>query len=411
MNIYQKVPEQFHKQYMETLNRLSDGNAQSSSPTQSRKKSKTNSWIRRIGYASATAAAVFVAALILCVANPSLASELPVIGTIFHAMEDRFGFGQIPEGGTVILVPEEPLSSSDAAQETGQLDTAHQNPYQATDNGITLSVEEYYATNQAVFLGIRMVTEEPLPQNLTDKMIFLSTETYSFRADDPHRGSWDYEFERIDAYTFLGIVRIDYATIGKDLRKYTEAVKKAEEAGRQAPILSAETERQYVSYYDIPETFDLDIAFTSLWIYHVGETAGMSKQSVKGSWNISGIPIQRNADSMQTISVNEVNTDGFGIDRIELSPLEMTIYPVEPADHDTFAVVLDKDGQMLHSGGNNCYQLTVQGHDISEITIYICDYVEYMDEIRGYTLSADPNTLKEILKEKNLYQTSLKINH
>ena len=387
MNIYRKVPEQFHKQYLETISMLSEPDRRQIVPFPQERKSSGKTWLRRIGYTGATAAAVFMAALILCAANPSLASELPVIGTIFHAMQNRFGFGHIPEDGTVM----------------------YQNPYQATDNGITLSVEEYYATNQAVFLGIRMVTEEPLPQDLTDTMIFLSTETYSFRADDPHRGNWDFEFERIDDHTFLGIVRIDYDTIRKDLRQYTEAVKKAEAAGNQAPVLSAETESQYVSYYDIPEAFDLDIAFTSLWIYHAGETAGMSKQSIKGSWNISGIPIQQNADSMQTISVKEVNTEGFGIDRIELSPLEMTIYPVEPADHDTFAVVLDKDGQMLHSGGNNCYQLAVQGHDISEITIYICDYVEYMDEIKGYALSADPNTLKEILEDKNLYQTSLKI--
>lgn len=411
MNIYRKVPEQFHKQYLETISMLSEPDRGQIVPFPQKRKSSGKTWLRRIGYTGATAAAVFMAALILCAANPSLASELPVIGTIFHAMQNRFGFGQIPEDRTVILAPEEPLSSPDAAQETGQPDTEYQNPYQATDNGITLSVEEYYATNQAVFLGIRMVTEEPLPQDLTDTMIFLSTETYSFRADDPHRGNWNFEFERIDDHTFLGIMRIDYATISKDLRQYTEAVKKAEAAGRQAPVLSAETESQYVSYYDIPETFDLDIAFTSLWIYHAGETAGMSKQSIKGSWNIAGIPIQQNAYSMQTISVKEVNADGFGIDRIELSPLEMTIYPVKPADHDTFAVVLDKDGQMLHSGGNNCYQLAVQGHDISEITIYICDYVEYMDEIKGYALSADPNTLKEILEEKNLYQTSMKINN
>ncbi|MBR1852602.1 MAG: DUF4179 domain-containing protein [Lachnospiraceae bacterium] len=460
MNIYQNVPEQFHKQYLETLALLSeekgserkrvDGEIYKGRSAEGKmsgqkavsdvaarnpkKHGRNNIWLW-IGRAGAAAAAVFFTALVLYAADPALAANLPAIGHIFSALQDRFGFGQIPEEGTVILVPEEtnPAPSSETQSEAGthtapvnafdanasntqeanaandpasvsdKAGSIRVNPYQATDNGVTLSVEEYYASNQAIFLGIRMVTEEPLSQDLTDKMIFLSTETYSFRADDPHSGSWDFEFERIDDHTFLGIMRIDYVTIGKDLRKYTEAVKKAEETGATAPVLSAETESQYVSYYEIPESFDLDIAFKSLWIYHTGETAGTSRQSIKGSWNISGIPIQQNAEGMQTISVNEVNEEGFGIYRIELSPLEMTIYPVEPIDHDTFTMVLDRDGQMLHSGGNNCYQLAVQGHDISEITIYICDYVEYMDELKGYILSHDSEASKSILDEHCLY--------
>ena len=430
MNIYQNVPEQFHKQYLETLALLSEGKlpegkrtdgeiykAGSTDGNMSGRKAVSDAAVRNqkkhgrnkiwlwIGHAGATAAAIFLAALLLCAANPALAANLPVIGHIFSALQDRFGFGQIPEEGTVILIPEDmnPETSSETHAETDPQTAPDLNPYQATDNGVTLSVEEYYASNQAIFLGIRMVTEEPLPQDLTDKMIFLSTETYSFRADDPFSGSWDFEFERIDDHTFLGIMRIDYATIGKDLRKYTEAVKKAEETGATAPVLSAETESQYVSYYDIPEAFDLDIAFKSLWIYQTGETTGTSRQSIKGSWNISGIPIQQNTQGMRTISVNEVNEEGFGIDHIELSPLEMTIYPVEPIDHDTFALVLDKNGRMLHSGGNNCYQLAVQGHDISEFTIYICDFVEYMDELKGYILSHDNEASKSILDTHCLY--------
>ena len=407
MNIYQNVPEQFHTRYLETLAMLSDtdsGNypdesAQIVSLPQRSKKDRIGTIFRQVIHAGAAAAAIFGGALILCAANPSLAANLPVVGTVFQIMQERFGFGRIPEAESVLLIPEESASSTPEQYVA--------NPYQASDQGIHLSVEEYYASNQAIFLGIRMVTDEPLPYDLGDNMIFLSTETYSFRADDPNRGNWNYVFERVDENTFLGIIRIDYDAIRKDIRKYTDAVQKAEENGMQPPVLSAETENQYVSYYDIPEAFDLDIEFTSLRIYHTAETVGPSKQSIKGSWRISGIPIRQSAKDMRSISVKDVNAAGFGIDHIDFSPLEMTIYPVEPSNRLTFAAVLDRDGRLLHSGGDNCYQLAIQGHDISEITIYIFDYEEYMDEIKAYTESADTASLKKILTERCLYQKSV----
>ena len=408
MNVYKEVPKQFHEQYLEVLASLTEGGVQKENHTHVDKeadpeKIKTISTRLRLRYALPAAAAVFLTTIILCVADPVMAAKLPVIGKIFTVMQGHFGFGKLPEEGTVVLTPEPDTSESDTLEsgtpdsgntvsknrvsESDALVSDQENtrlqesasPYQASGDGVTLSIEEYYASNQAIFLGIRMVTEEVLTDDLADKMLFLTNENYSFRKDDPNQGAWSYEYQRIDEHTFFGILRIDYDSIRRDT-------------------------------HDIPEEFTMDIEFQKLWIYHTSTDAGQTKQTIKGSWLIKNIPIRQSADGMQTIVVNDVNEAGFGVSHIELSPVELTIYPIEPADQLTFAVVLDKDGQILRFGGDNAYQLAVDGHDISEITVYICNYDEYMDVIKEYTLADDAMALKKILEEQCLYQKTIALN-
>ena len=45
--------------------------------------------------------------------------------------------------------------------------------------------------------------------------------------------------------------------------------------------------------------------------------------------------------------------------------------------------------------------LPIYGHDISTVTVYICDYVEYMDELKG---KADQPGFKDLLEERAVYK-------
>ena len=64
---------------------------------------------------------------------------------------------------------------------------------------------------------------------------------------------------------------------------------------------------------------------------------------------------------------------------------------------------MDKNGRKLASGSTNAYELATAGHDISTVTVYICEYDEYMDEIKAYALE-DEETFRNILEEKALYK-------
>ena len=85
----------------------------------------------------------------------------------------------------------------------------------------------------------------------------------------------------------------------------------------------------------------------------------------------------------------------------EISVKELYTEEADPADY--YAVLLDADGKMIRMAemGGNSEALPIYGHDISTVTVYICDYVEYMDELKG---KADQPGFKDLMEERALYK-------
>ncbi len=85
----------------------------------------------------------------------------------------------------------------------------------------------------------------------------------------------------------------------------------------------------------------------------------------------------------------------------------MTLNTIEPVGMMTFAAALDADGNKIESGGENAYELAIEGHDISKVFIYICDYDQYMDELKGYGVPGNGNSksFQEVLEENALFKT------
>ena len=69
--------------------------------------------------------------------------------------------------------------------------------------------------------------------------------------------------------------------------------------------------------------------------------------------------------------------------------------------------MLDADGNLLSANGTSgsAYTVAVQDSDVSSISVYLCDYDEYMDELKGYYFSEDyqekakTKTFKQLLDE------------
>lgn len=126
----------------------------------------------------------------------------------------------------------------------------------------------------------------------------------------------------------------------------------------------------------------------------------------EGSWSYD-LTITQKDKGCRVIEVNQTNESGIGLRNIELSSVEMTLNTIESADIITIAVALDADGNMIENGSTNAYELAIAGHDISKVYIYICDYYEYMDEIRGYRVSENNlgRSFQEVLEERALFKT------
>lgn len=122
----------------------------------------------------------------------------------------------------------------------------------------------------------------------------------------------------------------------------------------------------------------------------------------EGPWTFT-LPIKVNTANNRTISVNDVNEAGIGLESVTVTPFEIHINEVylnhDKADY--FPVVLDAQGKYIDSAGSDAAFLPVADHDISRITVYLCDYLEYMDELKG--LKYEDN-FRELLEERAVYK-------
>ena len=87
------------------------------------------------------------------------------------------------------------------------------------------------------------------------------------------------------------------------------------------------------------------------------------------------------------MELNETNADGIGLEKIIKTPYEITVYDKyeEGAYSDTFLVALDANGNKLpyNESNGSCDNFAIQDRDISTVDIYILDYTQYMDELKG----------------------------
>lgn len=117
----------------------------------------------------------------------------------------------------------------------------------------------------------------------------------------------------------------------------------------------------------------------------------------------------------QVVEVNTTNESGVGIASVEKTPFEIKLNQTYPdGGYDYFPIALDAKGDILPYGSDsNVNIFAIQDSDISTIYVYICDYDEYMDELKGYYYSDDyeqkkaDKSFKELLDERAVYKTEV----
>lgn len=132
---------------------------------------------------------------------------------------------------------------------------------------------------------------------------------------------------------------------------------------------------------------------------------------MSGPWNFT-FDVSRNDKDVIRMEINDVNEVGLGIISVTKTPVEINVEM--PENLVRFAAILDADGNLM---GNDVpgYHNTapVSGYDTSKIRVYICDYVEYMDELKGvwwsdgYDESVRGEVFKELLDEHCLYHKEI----
>lgn len=136
--------------------------------------------------------------------------------------------------------------------------------------------------------------------------------------------------------------------------------------------------------------------------------------TLKGDWKFN-VDVEKNTSDTVEKDVNVVDENGDGVLSITKTPFEITMKMQDP-ETKYVAVMLDANGDMLPDGGvanGNADTYAIQDRDVSTVYIYLCDYYEYMDELKGYYWSDDyeekakTKTFKQLLDERAVAGTEV----
>ena len=129
---------------------------------------------------------------------------------------------------------------------------------------------------------------------------------------------------------------------------------------------------------------------------------------VDGDWDFT-IPVEKNDAQTVTKEIQAVDSEGNGVTSLTKTPFEITMN--ESGDtSDYFPVILDADGKPMSFGKftGTANTVAISDRDISTVYVYLCDYIEYMDELKGYYWSNDyeekakTKTFKQLLDERSV---------
>lgn len=396
------------------------------------------------------------AALLICMgifaSQPALASKIPVIRNIFKFLQGDYSYqGDLDsvaqkfeepdgtDGGMRTGEDGMEGANGDSSAEQGSLghDSADggdghsgELAYTKTVDGVTVTISEAYCSVEAIYLSLMITSEEPFEPTMTyedgQAVVYLKgIADYSFRPQGmgeaqgyANGGTGSLEGKFIDEHTYAGIFRIDILDIvGND-----DALKAKY---RELDAFDMDfTINQIVGDKAEPEPLDyrgktkeeLEAMSDEEWSAFMDEITPPDRNQFPNkyeNWWFDGpfafdLHIEADNENAQVVTVNEINETGAGLYQVTKTKFEITVEEKcsdERAESGVFNVVLDANGQMLPNGGSSFADTyAINGRDVSKVYVYVCDYIEYMDEIKGYRNDAD---FKGILEERALYSKEI----
>ena len=161
--------------------------------------------------------------------------------------------------------------------------------------------------------------------------------------------------------------------------------------------------------------------FTEMWNeYYERYPEANEGDNRYNSWTLIGdwkfnVDVEKNTSDTVEKDVNVVDENGDGVLSITKTPFEITMKMQDP-ETKYVAVMLDANGDILPDGGvanGNADTYAIQDRDVSTVYIYLCDYYEYLDELKGYYWSdnyeekAKTKTFKQLLDERAVAGTEV----
>ncbi len=381
-----------------------------------RKRIHRNKTLARYG-AIAAAMLLILCAGMLLVSNPSMAAKLPIIGHIFSMVQEKVSYkgdyhkdAEIYGEDNTSQTQDENMTHSSESTETASFQSPQANSLVQTSNGLTVTISESNCTAQALYLALCIENEDAFPadfiktKNVEDyildyDLLYLTTNSYYdvpglTKKDRPagagHPTPYYIEGTFADDHTFTGIIRI---SLDNDLMSSGHATNR-ETAQTDADLIwedkVEQLPEQFTYYLEISDIYGdlLECEAVEVKDPESGEVFTLHdpiKKHYAGTWNFA-IDVTMNKNGSQVIQVNKTNENGVGIASVEKTAFEIKAQIILPDDalpYDYVVVICDADGKRLESQGTNAEVYSTYGRNTDTVNIYVCDYMKYMDELKG----------------------------
>lgn len=318
---------------------------------------KRVSCIRRLGYGAAGIAAAFAMCFFAGCRIPNVAyamEQLPGIGNIFRYLYDLREY-DIPYARV-----------EGEAGEEGSL-------AEAFDQGIRMTVQEYYCDEYGIYLSMEFFSEEPFFEEEAEQtgsmegaMQLVGQSKLTLGKEAALEGSGDILVKGVylDACHFVGIAR-------EELR----------EAG--------------VNHAELPESFHYQIDAGHINVYKM--ESGLTKE-IRGEWKLA-LKLRQNTGTVQSFAVNAIAENGYGISMVEATPYEIHVNIVpdsntlaEAGEVPYFVLAFTAEGERLDAA-SSILNVVKEDHDVwrferkegaDQVRIFLVEESKWLDEWKGY---------------------------
>lgn len=401
------------------------------------KKSVWKKWLGGV-------AAAVVAFSCICIANPVLAENIPIIGHVFEMIGNKMQFGgdfssyaepvqlESSAGGDAAkssAVSESKEAKSSLAEETEssqKSDTAEaekqevsffygtEDPFDSdiaesrrkiSDAEITL--DESYCSGEALYISFVLKSKEKLIDkdslekgDDTLNYVSLYGELDLSYGDGPEIIQNEATGELIDDYTYAGVLRYG---LQHTLTKGDNSGPLLDENGKEltaVPEHFTATVKLYGVYFDFFQWY--------------GENSSKNV-TCRGAWEFS-LDVTVNRENTTTVVINKDGKEKFGVITLKKTPFEISAEWEEdkrfiPEERDDYDIMLmDADGKPMN-WGETADEYSIAGHDISEVTAYIIKDTDVMDNVKPYTFGGqhlpDGMTYKDLFEKYAVYSETV----
>ncbi len=399
-------------------------------------KRKDKQKIRKLYFGGFAAAAVAAAVIIsIWMISPTVTARVPIVEHVFQEM-----------GGILEFAGD----YTELAQPVKQAETGIES---ITANGTTVTLSEVYCNETALSLSLVIHSEEKIPdtcvhENGKPEIDFGGLVDFDF--DNEEGIDWAYAGDPsidgalVDDNTFAGVIRFEmgqyfayagleteipekfqvklsisqiYGTKLEDSRPpMPKELREEYEAAMEKNGLGL-TDEDYEKFTEEQKEIEHQL-FNDMWNAYYEQYPDRQKYPnqydnwfLEGPWDFE-FEVSRNNENVIRKEINDVDENGLGILAVTKTPMEIAVDMEENLDY--AVVILDAKGSLM--GGDAVVfqnKVPVNGFDTSKIDIYICDYIEYMDELKGYWWSdkydesVKGEIFKELMDQRSLYHREI----